>query len=87
MPNHKSAIKRVRQNKVRKAKNFSVRSSYRTAMKKVREAVVSGSKETALCELKLATKMLDSAASKGVIHVNNAARHVSRLTKQVNSLP
>tara|TARA_B100000959_G_scaffold185050_1_gene193534 strand:+ start:102656 stop:102826 length:171 start_codon:yes stop_codon:yes gene_type:complete len=56
-------------------------------MKKVREAVVSGSKETALGELKLATKMLDSAASKGVIHVNNAARHVSRLTKQVNSLP
>ncbi len=86
MPNHKSAIKRVRQNTVRKDRNFAVRSECRTAVKKVREALASGSKDAALKELMLATRLLDSGASKGVMHSNNAARRISRLTKQVNSL-
>lgn len=86
MPNHKSAIKRVRQNKKRRDRNMAVRSEARTAVKKAREAIESGNKEDAMKLLKEATSILSSSASKGVIHRNNAARRISRLARQVNKM-
>ena len=85
MANHKSAIKRHKQNLVRRARNVSVKSSIKTAVKKVRAAVENKDLEKAQELLTLATKSLDKAASKGIIHKNNASRRVSRLAKLVNT--
>ena len=87
MPNHKSAIKRTRQNKKRHARNSAVRSHARTAVRKVRAAILSGNKEEAATSLKEATSILDKSSSKGVHHENNTARRVSRLALQVNKMP
>lgn len=84
--NHKSAIKRIRQNKVRNLRNRYWRSSLRTAVKKVRVAVTNGDVETAQVQLHSAIRVINRVASKGVIHKNNASRRVSRLTLSVNKL-
>lgn len=86
MPNHKSAKKRERQNVKRNQRNTDIRSSARTSVKKTREAIDAGNKEEAVAGLKEVTKKLDTAASKGVIHRNNAANRISKLTAQVNKL-
>ena len=86
MPNHKSAIKRARQNVKRRARNMAVRSRARTSVKAVRSAINAGDKDTALATLKATTSILDKAASKGILHPNNAARRISRLTTQVNAI-
>lgn len=86
MANHKSALKRLRQNEKKNLRNKHVRSTLRTFIKRVREAVegkdVAGAKEA----LAAAIPEIDAAASKGVIHSSNASRNVSRLTKLVNTL-
>lgn len=85
MANHKSALKRVRQNEKRKEINRSNRSKLRTSIKKVRAAVVAHDK--AAGEVLLSTvSLIDKAVNKGIIHRNTAARHKSRLTKHVNAL-
>ncbi|MBW7956263.1 MAG: 30S ribosomal protein S20 [Deltaproteobacteria bacterium] len=84
MANHASAIKRHKQSEKRKQRNASVKSSLRTAVKKVKEAVSAGKADEAKANLKSAITELDKAASKGVLHRNNAARRVSRLSKLVN---
>ncbi len=86
MANHKSAEKRIRQTSKRTARNRYVRSTMRTSIKKVRLAVESGEKATAAEALVAAVREIDKAASKGVIHPNQASRRVSRLTVLVNSL-
>ena len=86
MPNHKSAIKRVRQNEKRRVRNRQILSTARTFIKRVRAAVDSGNVAEAQAALPDAVKALNSAASKGVIHRNQAARKISRLTKAVNGL-
>lgn len=86
MANNKSALKRHRQNLKRRARNASVKSSLKTTIKKVREAISNNDAENAKNLLISATKALDKAASKGVIHKNNASRRVSRLAKSVSSL-
>ncbi|MGK7345300.1 MAG: 30S ribosomal protein S20 [Candidatus Nitrospinota bacterium M3_3B_026] len=86
MPNHKSAIKRVRQIKKRTTRNMAERSRARTAVKRVREAVESGSKEEAEKALRAAASRLNSAASKGVLKKNNASRRISRLAAQINKM-
>ena len=86
MPNHKSAIKRVRQNKRRNERNTHVRADARTTVKKVRDAILAGDKEKASALLILATSALHSASTKGVLHANNASRRISRLAKQVNKI-
>lgn len=83
MPQHKSAIKRVRQNAKRAVRNKSRLTRMKTLVKKVRSAT---SKETATAALKAATKTLDRMASKGLIHKNNAANQKAKLTKFVNKL-
>ncbi|RQW83704.1 MAG: 30S ribosomal protein S20 [Geobacter sp.] len=86
MAHHKSAIKRIKQNDRRNARNKHVRTTLRTHIKRVREAVAA--KDTALAKetLKAAIPYIDSAASKGVIHRSNASRNVSRLSKLVGTL-
>ena len=86
MANHKSALKRVRQNEKRKEINRSNRSKLRTSIKKLRVAVA-GQDKTASGELLLSSvSLIDKAVNKGIIHRNTAARHKSRLTKHVNAL-
>ena len=86
MANHKSAEKRVRQNAKRKEINRNNRSKLRTAIKKLRTAVV-GHDKSASTELLFPTvSLIDKAVNKGIIHRNTAARHKSRLTKHVNEM-
>lgn len=86
MAHHKSAIKRIKQNAKRNARNKHVASTLKTYIKRIREAVVAKDKEAATAALKAAIPVIDVTASKGVIHRSNASRNVSRLTKLVNTL-
>ncbi|TYP00144.1 SSU ribosomal protein S20P [Geothermobacter ehrlichii] len=86
MANHKSAEKRYRQNKLRNARNTHIRSTMRTYVKQVRQAVAAGDKEAAAATMARAVPYIDKAASKGVIHKATASRKISRLTKLVNAL-
>ncbi len=86
MANIKSAKKRVLVSRANAEKNKAVRSSVKTAMKKVFAAVESGDKAVATAELQNATKVIEIAASKGVYHKNNAARKVSRIATAVNKM-
>lgn len=86
MANHKSAIKRNKQNAVRAARNTHIRSTMRTYVKQVRQAVAEGDVETAKTALERVIPYIDKAATKGVIHKATASRKVSRLTKLVNAL-
>lgn len=84
MANNASAIKRIRQTATRTERNRAHISQMRTAVKKFRSAVETG--EDNLEELfRSATKELDRAASKGLIHKNKAARDKSRLAKLLTS--
>jgi len=86
LAHHKSAIKRIKQNAKRNARNRHVTSTLKTYIKRVREAVEANDKEAAASALKAAIPVIDASASKGVIHSSNASRNVSRLTKLVNTL-
>ncbi|MFY4774862.1 30S ribosomal protein S20 [Metabacillus sp. RGM 3146] len=86
MPNIKSAIKRVKTNDDRRAQNATVKSSMRTAIRKVESLVVNNDADNAKAALLDATKKIDKAAQSGIIHKNTASRYKSRLTKQVNGL-
>jgi len=83
---HKSAIKRIKQNEKRNARNRHQKSTLKTYIKRVREAVASKDKEAAVAALKAAIPVIDKTATKGVIHSSSASRNVSRLTKLVNTL-
>jgi len=86
LAHHKSAIKRIKQNAKKNARNRHVSSTLKTHIKRVREAVASKDKEAATEALKAAIPVIDKTATKGVIHKSNASRSVSRLTKLVNTL-
>jgi small subunit ribosomal protein S20 len=86
LAHHKSAIKRIKQNVKRSARNRHVTSTLKTYIKRVREAVEAKDKEGAAAALKAAIPVIDASASKGVIHSSNASRNVSRLTRLVNTL-
>ena len=86
MANIKSQIKRNRQNKKRRDLNRVYRGRARTALKKARLAIESGSIEEARAATQIATKALDKAAAKGVIHKNKAARQKSRLVQHLNNM-
>jgi len=83
---HRSVTKRARQNEVRRERNSAVRSSLRTSIRKLLRAIDSGDVEASKTELSQATRALGKAASKGVIHHNQASRKISRLTRRVNAL-
>jgi small subunit ribosomal protein S20 len=84
--NIKSKIKRIGTNEKARQRNVAVKSQLKTQVRKVREAVAAGDKAAAETALKSATTHLDKAASKGVIHKNQAANRKSSLAKQVGSL-
>ena len=86
MPNSASAKKRLRQNQARRLKNRSIKSSVRTAIRKVRTAVDTGDAEASTTAFQAATKQLDQAAAKNVIHANKAARTKSRLSKAIKGV-
>ena len=86
MANIKSAKKRILVTETRAARNKSIRSEVKTAIKKVEAAVAANDKEAAAAALVNAISTIDKAASKGVYHKNNAARKVSNLSKAVNSI-
>jgi len=83
MPQHKSAIKRTRQDKRRTERNKMRLSKIKTLVKKVRS---SKNKEEAKSALKSAVKYLDQLSAKGIIHKNNASNQKSKLTKFVSKL-
>jgi small subunit ribosomal protein S20 len=83
---HLSVVKRSRQNRQRNARNSQLRSSLRTAIKKVTAAADSGDIDSAREQLPHAVRALGKASSKGVIHRNQAGRRISRLTRRVNAL-
>ncbi|MBD9700116.1 30S ribosomal protein S20 [Flavimobilis sp. GY10621] len=86
MANIKSQIKRNRTNEKARLRNKAVKAELRTFTRKVREAVTAGDKEAAAAALVAASKKLDKAVSKGVIHLNQAANRKSALAKAVNAL-
>ena len=83
MPNCKSAEKRLRQNKVRQARNKSIKSAVKTQIKKVTTAIEAGDVAGAEDLFKVAAKKLDQAGAKNVIHRNAAARRKSRLQNAI----
>ncbi len=86
MPNIKSAKKRVLIGKVRNLRNKSDKSELKTVLKKFDAAVENGSREEAETAYKVAVKTVDKAASKGLIHKNNAAHKKSALDVKLNSM-
>ena len=86
MANIKSQIKRNRTNEKARLRNQAVKSALKTEVRKVRAAVAGGDKDAAAEALKAASRSLDKAVSKGVIHKNQAANRKSALAQQVNSL-
>ena len=83
MANIKSQIKRIGTNKKAQERNKAVKSELKTAVRSAREAIAAGDVTKAQAALKVATKKLDKATSKGVIHANNAANHKSRLARSL----
>lgn len=83
MANHKSAIKRIRQNEVRRERNKYYHKTARTAMKTLRSEE---NKANAEEQLPKVVSLLDRLAKKNIIHKNKAANLKSKLTKHVNSL-
>ena len=86
MANIKSQIKRNKQNEVARERNKAVKSELRTWVRKFREAAASGDKDAADDALKTASRKLDKAVSKGVIHQNQAANRKSSIAKQAAQL-
>ena len=86
MANIKSQIKRNRQNEAARLRNKSVKSSLKTAVRRFREAAESGDAAKAQDLARSAGRLLDKAASKGVIHANQAANRKSAIIRKVSSL-
>ena len=86
MANIKSQIKRILTNKKSQDRNKAVKSEVKTAIRATRTAIATGDKVAASAALIVASKKLDKAASKGVIHMNQAANKKSAIAKQVGAL-
>ncbi len=86
MANIKSQIKRNKQNEKRHERNKAVKSNLKTAVRKFREAVEAGDKDKAVTYGRDAARKLDKAASKGVIHKNQAANRKSAIAKKSAAL-
>ena len=81
-----SGRKRARQDVKLNAANTALRSRFRTAIKNVQKAVLSGDKAKATDLFKSAQSVIDSIADKGIFHKNKAARHKSRLSAKLKAL-
>jgi small subunit ribosomal protein S20 len=86
MPNTQSAKKRLRQNTARRLHNRAVKRSVRTHIRRVHEAIEAGDVERAENEFRMATKKLDRAGSRRVLHPNATSRTKSRLSNRIKKL-
>lgn len=86
MANIKSQIKRIKTNEKARQRNKAVKSSLKTAIRKAREAVAAGDSQKAIEATREASRELDKAVSKGVIHKNQAANKKSALASKVATL-
>ena len=86
MANIKSQLKRIRTNEKARLRNQSIKSSLKTAVRRFREAAGTGDKDKTLDALQTASRKLDKAVSKGVIHRNQAANRKSAMAKRANQL-
>ncbi|HLF69536.1 MAG TPA: 30S ribosomal protein S20 [Actinomycetota bacterium] len=85
MANIKSQKKRILTNEKRRVRNRNVSTALRTYVKRFNQAVEGGDSDTARTALQFASRQLDKAASKGVIHANSAANRKSAMAKTLNS--
>ena len=85
MANHKSAIKRARQNELRRLRNKSVKTRIKSIVKDVRSSIEETSVQDMTIKLNTAQSAIDKASKKGVIHKRTAARKISRLTNLANA--
>jgi len=83
--NIKSQIKRVKTNEKRRQRNKSVKSAVRTAIRRFREAVEAGDADQIVERQRSASRLLDKAAAKGVIHRNQAANKKAAIARRVNA--
>ena len=86
MANSKQAAKRAKQATKQRAANMSLRTTLRSAIKNVQKAIAGGDAKAAEAALRAQQSTIDSIADKRIIHKNKAARHKSRLAKQIKAL-
>ncbi|SFS16613.1 SSU ribosomal protein S20P [Agrococcus baldri] len=86
MANIKSQIKRILTNQKATDRNRALKSELRTAVREANKAIAAGDKDAAQAKVTVATRKLDKAVSKGVIHKNQAANRKSAIAKQVAAL-
>jgi len=85
LANNRAAKKRIKVIEKKQMRNKSIKSSTKTAVKKLLQAVESGDKATAQEAHRLAVRAIDKATTKGIFHKNTASRKKSQLTKLVNA--
>ena len=86
MANIKSQIKRIKTNEKSRQRNKAVKSALRTEVRKFRDAAASGDAEKATAAARAANRALDKAASRGVIHANQAANRKSAIASKAATL-
>ncbi len=86
MANSKQAAKRARKSSRQRVSNMSLRTTLRSAIKKVQKAIGAGDKKVATTALDKESSTIDRMASRKIIHRNKAARHKSRLAKSIKAL-
>ena len=86
MANHKSALKRARQNENHRMRNKSTKTRVRSVIKNLRAAAAQPSGQDLTADLNVAKSVIDKAAKKGCLHPNTAARKISRISKLLNSM-
>jgi small subunit ribosomal protein S20 len=85
LANHKSALKRARQNEINQIRNKTTKTKVKNIVKQVRLTDGENRNETAVTDLNKAKSIIDTAVKKGVIHKNTGSRKISRLEKLVNT--
>jgi len=86
LANHPSALKRHRQSEKRRLRNRAAKTRLRHLIREVRDAVSNRDADAAAKTLAVASRALDKAVTKGVVHRNNAARRIARLARSVSEL-
>ena len=86
MANIKSQIKRIKTNEKARLRNKSTKSALRTAVRRFREAADAGERDQAVDAMRRASRQLDKAASKGIIHANQAANKKSAMARRADAL-
>ncbi len=86
MANLKSSKKRIRSNERKRLRNVRVKSTIKTEIKKVEQAISEGNVEVAKAQFSEMASVLDSAATKGIIKKNTASRKKSRIARKINAI-